>query len=218
MADIFQEVDEDLRRDKTVAFLQKNRVAIAAAALLFLAGAAGWRLWSDHVRAQAAAGSLAYEDALGYLRDGKSDLAKNAFERIAATAPAGYRGIAAMSAAGAQAAKDPAGAAAAFDAVAADPSVDPPLAEAARLRAGYAWLDADKADEAAKRFTALAAGGVWADPAREALGLIALDAKDYAGAGKWIDEVVTDPAATASQRQRAEALLALVRGAQPTKP
>ena len=218
MADIFQEVDEDLRRDQTVAFLSKHRNALVAVALAAFALTVGSRLWSDHVRAQAEAATAAYEDALGYVRDGKTDLAKNAFDRLAANAPAGYRGIAAMSAAGTQAMKDPAGAAAAFDKIAADSSVDPPLAEAARMRAAYAWLDAGKPEEAASRFATLADGGVWRNFARESLGLIALDKKDYAGAAKSFEAVAVDVGSTPAQRQRAEALLALMRGAQPTKP
>jgi len=43
------------------------------------------------------------------------------------------------------------------------------------------------------------------------LGLAALKAGDYEGAGKVLDEIVVDPSAPPALRQRAELLLAIVK-------
>ena len=42
------------------------------------------------------------------------------------------------------------------------------------------------------------------------LGALAIQAKDYTAAGKWLDLVVADPDAPATERQRAESLLGIV--------
>jgi hypothetical protein len=52
--------------------------------------------------------------------------------------------------------------------------------------------------------------GVFRNTARLTLGGIAIQAKDYAAAGKWLDLVAADPASPASERQSAESLLGVV--------
>jgi hypothetical protein len=47
------------------------------------------------------------------------------------------------------------------------------------------------------------------------LGVAALAAQDYAGAGKWLDSIVTDADAPQSVRQNAEMLLGLVASSKP---
>ena len=46
--------------------------------------------------------------------------------------------------------------------------------------------------------------------ARLTLGAIAIQAKDYATAGKWLDLVVADPDAPSAERKSAESLLGVV--------
>jgi hypothetical protein len=53
--------------------------------------------------------------------------------------------------------------------------------------------------------------------AREALALAALKHDDFETAGRQLDTIVVDPQAPASMRQRAEALLALVRSSKRAK-
>ena len=55
------------------------------------------------------------------------------------------------------------------------------------------------------------------NPARELLALAALKVDNFDAAGRWLDAIVTDPSATASARQRADALLSLVRSGKTAK-
>jgi len=120
MSDIFQEVDEEVRRDKAAEFWKKYQNQILAAAVLIVLAAAGFRYWQyERERATEAAGDQ-FQQALTALEGGKLDEAKAGLDKIAAQGPSGYRALAQMTAAGAEAAKDPQGAIGAFDAAAGD--------------------------------------------------------------------------------------------------
>ncbi|NLH80721.1 MAG: tetratricopeptide repeat protein, partial [Phyllobacteriaceae bacterium] len=53
MADIFNEIDEELRQEKLKKFWDRWGVAILAAAVAVVLAVAGWRVW-DHYRQKAA--------------------------------------------------------------------------------------------------------------------------------------------------------------------
>src|ERR1700759_373958 len=125
MSDIFQEVDEDVRRDKAAEFWKKYQNLILDAAALVLVAAGGFRYWQyERERAAQPAGDQ-FQQALTALEGGKLGEAKAGLDKIAAQGPSGYRALAQMTAAGAQASKDPQGAIGAFDAVAGDAAIDP---------------------------------------------------------------------------------------------
>jgi hypothetical protein len=222
MSDIFQEVDEEVRRDKATEFLKKYQNLILAGAVLIVLASAGFRYWQyERERAQQAAGDQ-FQQALEALEGGKLDEAKAGFDTIAAHGPSGYRGLAQMAAAGAKAGADPQGAIAAFDAVAGDAAIDPLLRDAARLRAGL--LRVDIPGEQQKGEAALTSLSTDAGPyrrvARLALGALALERKDYDDAAKQFDLVLGDPEVSPSERQLASRWLGLVasnRSAAPAK-
>ena len=136
MSDIFQEVDEEVRRDKAAEFWKKYQNQILAAAVLIVLASAGFRYWQyERERASQAAGDQ-FQQALAALEGGKLDEAKAGLDKIAAQGPSGYRALAQMAAAGARRARTRRARSAAFDAVAGDASFDPLLRDAARLRAG----------------------------------------------------------------------------------
>ena len=131
MSDIFQEVDEEVRRDKAAEFWKKYQNLILAAAALIVLVSAGFRYWQyERDKAAQAAGDQ-FEQALAASEAGKLDEAKAGLDKIAAEAPGGYRALAQMTAAGARAQSDPQGAIGAFDAIQVTPrstrsSVTPP--------------------------------------------------------------------------------------------
>jgi hypothetical protein len=119
--------------------------------------------------------------------------------------------LARFAAAALTAKNDPKAGAAAYHALADDASLDPLFRDAARLREALASLAAGDAEAAKSELETLATPtGVFRNTARLTLGAIAIQAKDYAAAGKWLDLVVADPAAPASERQSAESLLGVV--------
>ena len=216
MSDIFREVDEDVRRDKAAEFWKKYQNHLIAVAALIVLATAGWRFY-DYRRLQAAqAAGAQFEQALELDRNGKAAEAAAALAKIAAEGPAGYRLMARLSAAALQAKTDPAAAIAAYDSLAQDASIGPLFQETARLRAALLRMDAGETDKAKTALEALATStGAYRHTAREMLGVEALAAQDYEGAGKWLDMVVADPDAPQSVRRNAELLLGLVGSGKP---
>ena len=94
MADIFQEVQEDLRRDRLKAIWDRYGTAIVVVAALIVAGVGGWRAYGSYQAQAAATAGDRYEAAAKLAEDGKSDEARKAFAAIVADGPAGYRAIA----------------------------------------------------------------------------------------------------------------------------
>ena len=212
MSDIFQEVDEEVRRDKAAEFWKKYQNAILAAAALIVLASAGFRYWQyERERAEQAAGDQ-FQQALAALEAGKLKEAKAGFDKIAADGPAGYRGLAQMAAAGAQAQSNPQAAAAAFDAVAGDAAIDPLLRDGARLRA--ALIRTDIPGEQQKGEAALTSLSAEGAPFRRLalldLAALALERKDYDEAAKKLDFVLGDPEVSPDERQLASRWLGLV--------
>jgi len=216
MSDIFREVDEEVRRDKAVEFWKKYQNYLIAVAALIVLATAGWRFY-DYRRLQAAqAAGAQFEQALDLDRSGKETEASAALANVAAQGPNGYRIVARLAEAAVLAKTDRVGAIAAYDALAGDAAIDPLFQEAARLRAALLRLDEGQIDKAKAALEALAGpAGAYRHTAREMLGVIALAAQDYEGAGKWLDMIVADPDAPQSPRQNAELLLGLVASGKP---
>ena len=212
MSDIFQEVDEEVRRDKAAEFWKKYQNLILAAAALIVLASAGFRYWQyEREKADQAAG-VEFQQALAALEGGKLAEAKAGFDTIAAKGPSGYRALAQMAAAGAKAQSDPQGAIGAFDAVAGDAAIDPLLRDAARLRAALLRVDMPSEEQkGAAELTALSTdNGPYRRIARLALGALALDRKDYDDAAKQFDLVLGDPEVGPDERQLASRWLGLV--------
>jgi hypothetical protein len=212
MSDIFQEVDEEVRRDKAAEFWKKYQNLILAGAALIVLASGGFRYWQyERERAQQAAGDQ-YQQALAALEGGKLDEAKAGLDKITAQAPSGYRALAQMTAAGAEASKDPQGAIGAFDAISGDAAIDPLLRDAARLRA--ALLRVDMSGEEQKGEAALTSlstdNGPYRRLARLAIGVLALERKDYDDAAKQFDLVLGDPEVSPDERQAASRWLGLI--------
>jgi hypothetical protein len=212
MSDIFQEVDEEVRRDKAAEFWKKYQNLILAGAALVVLASGGFRYWQyERERAQQAAGDQ-FQQALAALEGGKLDEAKAGLDKIAAQAPSGYRALAQMTAAGAEASKDPQGAIGAFDAISGDAAIDPLLRDAARLRAALLRVDiAGEGQKGAAALTSLSTdNGPYRRVARLALGALALERKDYDDAAKQFDLVLGDPEVSPDERQAASRWLGLI--------
>jgi len=212
MSDIFQEVDEEVRRDKAAEFWKKYQNLILAAAAVIVLAAAGFRYWQYEREREAQAAGDQFQRALAAFEAGKLGEAKAGLDKIAAEAPAGYRALAQMTAAGATAQSNPQGAAAAFDAVAGDSAIPTLFRDAARLRAALIRADiAGEEQKGAAELTSLAGGdGPYRRLARLDLAALALARKDYDDAAKELDQVLGDPEVSQDERQLASRWLGLV--------
>ncbi|MHB8883821.1 MAG: tetratricopeptide repeat protein [Methylovirgula sp.] len=211
MADFFSEVEQDYRRDQAIAIWKRYQNWIIGAAILVILGTAAWRInVYFRVKAEAAAGGR-YEAALQLLHDGKTSEAIAAFNALGKDAPKGYTALARLVSADETAVKDPKAGIKAYDAFVADPVLNPRLRAVARLRAAYLRLDIDTPKQFERRYLAFAGPGEpYANSFRELLALAALKDGDEKSAGRWLDDIVIDPAAPDALRRRADAFLALV--------
>jgi hypothetical protein len=218
MTDIFDEVQEDIRREQLKKLWQRWGTYIVVAAVVVVLAVAGWRGWMWYSQRQAVAAGTSFEAALALARGDKDAEAQSAFDKLAANAPAGYRLLARFRAATATATKDPKAAVAAIDAIDADGSVPGQLRDFGKLRAAFILLGLKDRAGVESRVQALAAtGNPWRDSARETLALAAWQAGDLAGTEKIAQEMVADAQTPQGMRQRASILLDLAASAEAAK-
>lgn len=213
MADIFREIDEEVRRDKAAELWKKYGVIITGLAVLAVLGMAGWQFWLHREQQASQLVGARLEEALKASRDNRGAEAESILVELSANAPAGYRQIARFRLASETAKRDADAGAKAFDGLANDASLDQVYRDLARLRAGMLRVDLVPYAEIRAALEPLATPqGVWRHSAREFLGIAAMKANQFEDAGRWFDAIVTDPAAPQVLRQRTDLYLALVRG------
>ncbi len=210
MSDIFNEVDEEVRREKLRRLWDRYQVFIIGGAILIVALIGGWRLneWWESKKAAEAGG--AFQTAMTLSAEGKHAEAEAAFAKVAEKGAAGYRALARLQAAGEMAQRDPKSAIEAYDSLAADSRLNETLRDLAAVRAGFLLVDTASYDDLRRRLEpATGRERPFRNSAREMLALSALRANDAAAARKWFDQIVTDAAAPAGLRKRIEMLMAL---------
>ena len=218
MSDIFQEVDEEVRRDKALEFWTKHQNLIFGLALVIVLATAGYRFWQYRQAEAAQAAGASFQTALRLDAEGKPDEARAALDALQKSAPPGYSRLSRFVDAGLTQKKDAKAGAAAYDALAGDSALDPLLRDTARLRAALARLDAGEIDAGKTGLEALAASGPYRETARLTLASLAISAKDWDAANKRLGEVIADVEAPQSDRRTAQTLLGFVASQAPKKP
>ncbi|MBS7545903.1 tetratricopeptide repeat protein [Ancylobacter oerskovii] len=216
MADIFHEIDEDLRRERFARLWKRYGWLLIAVALLIVAGVAVWRGIEWWNLQQQQESSARFEAALKLAAEGKSGEAEGAFAELERSGTAGYATLARFRAASALAPTDRAAAVAAYDAIAADGRISPLMRDLARLRAGFLLVDtAPLADVTARMQPLSEATGPFRNSAREAIGLSQYKAGDYAAAAKTFEAILSDGQAAPGLRQRADLMQKLASASAP---
>ena len=211
MSDIFQEVDEEVRREQLKKLWDRYGNYVVAALILVVAAVAAWRGYAWWEAKKAAEVGAAFEAASTLAEAGKRNEAEAAFGKIAADGTSGYRHLARMREAAELAQIDPKAGIAAYDTIAADGTVGPVLQDLAALRAGALLIDANAYDEARRRLEPLTANDrTFRHTAREFLVLASSRAGDSAATKRWFDLMMTDVQTPAATRMRVEKLMALV--------
>ena len=211
MSELFDEVDEDVRRDQLKKLWDKYSIFIVAGALLIIAAVGGWRGYQYVEAKKAAEAGVAFDKAVELSEANKHAEAEAAFNSLAATAPSGYRLLARLRAAGEVASHDPKSAAKLYDDIASDRSVGALDQELARVRgAGLLLETSTYPDMLARLEPAAAPGASFRHTARELLALSAWRANDTTAARKWLDMIANDGETPPGLRSRAEALQALL--------
>jgi hypothetical protein len=211
VSELFNEVDEDVRREQLKKLWDKYSIYIVACALLIIAAVGGWRGYQYVEAKKAAEAGVAFDKAVELSEANKHSEAEAAFNSLAATAPSGYRLLARLRAAGEVASHDPKAAAKLYDDIAADRSVGALNQELARVRgAGLLLETSTYSDMLARLEPAAAPGASFRHSARELLALSAWRANDTTAARKWLDMIANDGETPPGLRSRAEALQALL--------
>ncbi len=215
MVDIFDEVEEDLRAERAQRLAKKYGWVAAMAAVLVVAGAAGWKFYQNRQVQQDQAVATRYIGIMNAINQGPSILkdARTAqvepLTKLAAEAPEGYRTIARLRAAGllADAGKIKEASALYYE-VATDNNVDPQLRDLAQVLM-YGWqLDDSDPTALEPRLQALAQPGTpWAPLAQEQLAVLYLRQGKVDDARSKLKALAADVLAPAGVRARANALL-----------
>ena len=211
MSELFDEVDEEVRRDQLKKLWDQYSIYIIAGAFLIIAGVGGWRGYQYLEAQKAAEAGAAFDKAVELSEQNKHAEAEAAFNDLAAKAPWGYRMLARMRAAAEVATRDPQAAAKMYDDIAADRSIGAEQQDLAKVRAAGLLLDTSTYPNMLARLEASAApGATFRHTARELLALSAWRANDAAAARKWLDLIAADGETPPSLRSRAEALQAML--------
>jgi hypothetical protein len=211
VSDIFQEVDEELRRERLQKLWDRYQNYIIAGAVAVVLGVAGWRGYDYLENKKAADSGTAFEVALRLADEGKHGEAEAAFAKVAAEGTPGYRSLARLREAAELADRDPKAALAAYQKVAADGSVGQVLQDLAAARVGALQIDAGSFDQAKATLEPLTAQGrTFRHTARELLAFGAWRSGDATAARRWADMIITDGQTPASTRNRVEMLNALI--------
>ena len=219
MADIFDEVNNDLRAERARQFAVRYGWLVALAAVALVAGVSAWQGWRWYAARQANEVASAF---LGAMRDangpavaeGQATPSRAAamaeFDRLAATAPEGYRSVARLRSAALHASTgDLPGALAMWDKLAADTAADPLLRGLADLLWVQHQVDAgDPAAVEGRLQPLVAPGNPWRALALENQALLALRTGRTDAARNTLRGLAADATAPDGVRGRANGLLA----------
>lgn len=211
MADIFHEVDEEVRRERLKKLWERYSIYIIALVVLIVGAVGAWRGYQWWQAKQAAAAGTKFEAALALSEQGKHAEAEAAFADLAAQAPAGYRILARFRTAAALVQSKPSEAVQAYDSIAADAALSQALRDLAALRAGTLLVDSAPLAEMKKRLDPIAEPGrPFRASAREMLALSAWHNHNLKAARQYIDMLAQDAETPPGARARAEVLSALI--------
>jgi hypothetical protein len=209
--DIFDEVSEDLRSERTHALLRRYGGVVLVAALVVVIGVGGYQAWRSHANAEAARQAMIYITAQtkadgpqakrGEALAGLTDLAK--------TGSVGYRTLARLREAAVKLdTSDLPGALAVWNQVSTDPQADQMLRDYASLQWALHQIDnGDPAAVEAKLQQLTGPTGTWRALALEGEALLALRQNDDARARTLLTSLVNDQTAPDGVRGRANGLL-----------
>ena len=211
MADIFQEVDEEVRRERLIKLWQQYGNLIIALCILIVAAVGGWRGYEWWQNRKAAESGAAFEAAVRLAEAGKHQESEAAFAKLAADGSAGYRPLARLREAAELAGTDRAAATKAYDEIAADRNAGQVIQDLAALRSGFLLVDTAPYSGIRQRLEPqTAADKPFRHSARELLALSAWKSGDTAAAKQWATMIINDSLTPQGTRSRAEVLTELI--------
>ncbi|WP_018390301.1 tetratricopeptide repeat protein [Ancylobacter sp. FA202] len=216
MADIFNEIDEDLRRERFGRLWTRYGAYLIGFAVLIVVAVAGWRGYEWWRLQQDQAAGAQFEAAMKLSAEGKTTEAEAAFAALEKDGTRGYRILARFQAADELAKTDRATAVADYDALARDASISPLMQNVAQVRAALLLVDTAPLADIEGRMKPLdTPAGAFRHSARELIGLAQYKAGDYAGATTTFTTILGDGETPPGLRRRADLMRTLAASSLP---
>ena len=230
VADIFDEIRDDLRAERAQYLLRRYGVLLVVLLVVAIAGVAGWQAWRWRQARQTEQVATTFLDAMrksdsvpaaaGSVASPARDQAAAEFATIASSGPEGYRTLARLREAALRvAAGDSPAALQLWDQIGADTAADPLLRDLAALL--WAQNQVDHGDpEAIESHLAglVGTGNPWRPLGQETQALLSLRTGQDGRARDLLKQLNADPGAPDGVRARAGALLSRLGDPPPTAP
>ena len=213
MADVFNEVDEEIRREHYQKLWKKYGKYVITLAAVIVLGTAGSVGWKEYRIATRESESTRFMAAVQLIESGEQVKGAAALAALAEDAGAGYRALARLrQAAALRQIGDHSVALSVYDRLASDGGVDQHLRDLARLLGAQALLELGTADDqvATRLGPLLKDDNPWRHSARELRGALALQEGDLETAKREFASLADDLSAPPGIRARAAELLAAV--------
>lgn len=220
MADIFDEVSEDMRRNQMMGLWKKFGPGFIAALVLLVVAVGGYEFWKYRVETRSTEDSEAFGKAMTLTESGKQDEALKIFAEIQKSGGTGYSFLAGLQEADILFTRgDRAGAIKTFERLAADGGTEKVLRQYAELQALSLLMDDPKAGDLKGRLDVLAAPGApWAPMAEELIALLEIRDGDVKSARERLERLAANEEAGQSLQARAAELASTLPSAEPAKP
>lgn len=212
---LIREIEEDLRREKTMQVWKRYAKHIIAAAVLVIAAAGGYVAWRNYQQEQVNAESARFYSALDRAGANERDAALASFTAIARDGRPGFAPLARMQEAALKAqAGDLPGAVEIYRSIAADGNLPAELRDLARMMAALNAVSFASAADLERELAPLSgAESRWRHMALEVRAMAALRLGELPRATELLRRIVDDAAAPAGTRRRAAELLQALGGA-----
>jgi len=210
VADIFREVDEDVRKDKATALWKKYGSYVVVACVALVIGTAGRVAWREYSESRQIEEAQKFSAATALVEQGETSAATAAFEALSRESGTGYAVVAAFREAEQRAkAGDRDTAVAIYDKLAGNGDAGPALQDLARVFAAMALIDEAPADEIRGRLAGLDADdSAFRFSVRELLAVLSFRDGDLEAAKTGFRALAEDAAAPSGVRARAQEMLA----------
>jgi hypothetical protein len=214
VSDIFQEVEEDVRRERYEQLWKKYGNYVIAAAVVLVLAVGGFQAWKSYDLSQRQKISERYREATQAAESGNAVKAETDFNALAKDAPSGYATLSKLHLAGALIAQNKRDQAVALLRELTTSS-NQLVANSARLRLAWLMADASPKTEVTQLLQPLTpADSPWRFAAGEVLAYMDLKAGARSQAVTEYQKLAQEPEAPSSLRQRAAGIAEFL-GANP---
>lgn len=208
MSDIFDEVGEDLRRDRLTGLWKRYGWVLYVAAGVIVAGTAAWRGYDYWTTTRANEAGDAYSQVLASAKPGDHKGLAESLAAYASNAPVQYQVLARFRAASEHAAMgETDNALAAFEDLSKAKGVDQAFRDLASIRAALIAVDRENLDQIKARVSSYNNDiSPWRHAAREIIALASVRAEDWKSVSEEARKLTDDPATPSDVRARARIL------------